>query len=65
MDINVFISQLYFSKYQLRIGTKSAFEFHNYRSEQISVISLNLKIKKKAFEITLLGRILAISIDIY
>jgi hypothetical protein len=32
--------------YQLRIGTKSAFEFPNYRSEQISVISLNFKIKK-------------------
>jgi hypothetical protein len=32
---------------QLRIGTNSYFEFHNYRSVQISVILLNLKIKKK------------------
>jgi hypothetical protein len=31
---------------QLRIGTKSAFEFHNNRSVQISVILSNLKIKK-------------------
>ena len=40
MDINVFISLVFFL-YQLRIGTKSAFEFHNYRSEQISLISSN------------------------
>jgi hypothetical protein len=32
--------------YQLRIGTKSAFEFHNYRLVQISVILSNLKIKQ-------------------
>ena len=31
---------------QLRIGTKSAFEFHNNRSVQISVILSNSKIKK-------------------
>ena len=38
----------FFYLYQLyRIGTKSAFEFHNYRSVQISVILSNLKIKKQ------------------
>jgi hypothetical protein len=46
IDINLLISQLFLLQYQLRIGTKSAFEFHNYRSVQISVILLNLKIKK-------------------
>ena len=38
-------SKLFFYIYQLRIGTKSAFEFHYYRSVQISVILSNLKIK--------------------
>ena len=37
---------IFFYIYQRRIGTKSPFEFHNYRSVQISVISSNLKIKK-------------------
>ena len=45
--------------YQHRIGKKSAFEFHNYRSVQIGVISSNLKIKK-ASEITLRARTLVI-----
>jgi hypothetical protein len=40
-------SQLFFCIYQLRIGTKTAFVFHNHWSVQISVISSNLKIKKK------------------
>jgi hypothetical protein len=35
----------YFLHYQRRIGTKSAFEFHNDRSMQISVILSNLKKK--------------------
>jgi uncharacterized iron-regulated protein len=32
MHINVFILSIIVYIYQLRIGTKSAFEFHNYRS---------------------------------
>jgi hypothetical protein len=40
-------SQYFFCIYQLKIGTKSAFEFHNHRSVYISVILSNLKIKKK------------------
>jgi len=48
MDINVLIFSIIFLYiYQLRIGTKSAFEFHNHRSVHISVILSNLKIKKK------------------
>jgi hypothetical protein len=40
-------SKLFFYIYQLRIGKKSAFESHYYRSVQISVILSNLKIQKK------------------
>ena len=40
-------SKLFYDIYQLRIETKSTFEFHNYRTVQISVILSNLKIKKK------------------
>ena len=55
MYINVFIFSItFFSIYQLRIGTKSAFEFPNFRSVQISVILSNLKIKKSS-EIILLA----------
>ena len=58
-------SQLFFCIYQLRIGTKSAFEFHNHRSVQISVILSNLKIFKKSSEIILWARtFIAISISI-
>jgi hypothetical protein len=32
VDINVFIFSIFFGIYQLRIRTKSVFEFHNYRS---------------------------------
>ena len=42
-------SKLFFYIYQLRIGTKSVFEFHNYRSVLFHGI---LKLKK-ASEITL------------
>jgi hypothetical protein len=35
---------LFFCIYQLRIGTKLAFEFHNHRSVHISVTLSNLKI---------------------
>jgi hypothetical protein len=58
-------SQYIFFIYQLRIGTKSAFEFHNYRSVQISVIWSNFHIKTKPSEIILWARTLAISINIY
>ena len=58
-------SQLFFCIYQLRIGTKSAFEFHNHRSVQISVILSNFKIFKKSSEIILWARtFIAISISI-
>jgi hypothetical protein len=54
-------SQLFFCIYQLRIGTKSALEFHNHRSVHISVILSNLKIKKNiSSEISLWARTLAI-----
>jgi hypothetical protein len=53
VDINVFIFSIFFYIYQLRIWTKSAFEFHNCRSVQISVILSNLKIKKKSSEVSL------------
>ena len=65
VDINVFIFSIFFFFYiyQLRIGTKSAFEFHNYRSVQISVILSNLKIKKSIW-IILWAHTLAILINI-
>jgi hypothetical protein len=50
VDINVFIfSIIFFCIYQLRIGTKSVFEFHNYRS----VLFHGIWKLKKASEITL------------
>jgi hypothetical protein len=42
---NIISGDFFFYIYQLRIGTKSAFEFHNHRSVQISVILSNLKLK--------------------
>jgi hypothetical protein len=60
-------SQLFFGINQLRIGTKSAFEFHNHRSVHISVILSNLN-----FFLNIIGNYvmctaltLAISINIY
>jgi len=43
-------SIIFFYIYQLRIGTKSAFEFHNYRSVQISYFIEFENKKKKSSE---------------